>query len=120
MYTTGVKYSVIICETTSPPQTARPRRTARFAARSVTKRHRYRSEQRRPGRHHDRSEPDQAAFVDRLRRVLVSFALRFEREIDLHDRVLLHQPDQHDKTHERVNVQFDSKNDQCQERADAG
>ena len=51
-------------------------------------------------------EADEAAFVDRLGRRLAVLALGLEREVDLHDRVLLHDPDQHDQADERVDVQL--------------
>jgi len=41
-----------------------------------------------------------ARLDDSFARRLVPGALRLEREVDHHDRVLLHQPHQHDDAHE--------------------
>ena len=95
-------------------------RPARFAARAVAQRDRQRAQQRRHGGHHDRPEADQAAFVDRLARRLALLALGLQREIDLHDGVLLHDADQHDQAHERVDAQFDLEHQQRQQRAETG
>ena len=53
-------------------------------------------------------------------RALALVALRLEREVDHHDGVLFHDADQHDDSHERVKVQFLVKEQQRQQRADAG
>src|SRR5476649_2561217 len=58
-----------------------PERLARLAARAVAERDRNRAEQRRHGRHHDRAEADDAAFVDRFGRRLAVLPLGFEREV---------------------------------------
>src|SRR5580700_10337036 len=73
-----------------------------FAARAVTERDGHRAQQRRHGSHHDGPETDQASFIDGLgwREALISF--RIESEVDLHDRVLLHDADQHDETYEGI------------------
>ena len=47
-------------------------------------------------------------------------ALGFEREVDLHDRVLLDDADQHDHADERVDVQIHPEQDQRDQRAEAG
>ena len=95
-------------------------RPPRFAAGAVAERDRHRAEQRRHRRHHDRAEADDAAFVDRLGRRLAVLALGVEREVDLHDRVLLHDADQHDEADERVDVQLVAEQIQRDERAEAG
>ena len=69
-------------------------------------RDRQRADQRRHRRHHDRPEADQTGLVDRLARRLAVLALRFDREVDHHDAVLLHQADQHDDADERVEAQL--------------
>ena len=65
-------------------------------------------------------EADQAAFINRFGGRLPCFALGFEREIDLHDRVLLHEAHQHDQADKRINIELDLKHDQRQQRAHAG
>ena len=57
---------------------------------------RQRAEQRRERRHQDRPEALQAGLVDRLLRRQPALALGFEREVDHHDAVLLHDADQQD------------------------
>ena len=47
-------------------------------------------------------------------------ALRFDREIDHHDRVLLHDSDQHDDADERVDIQLVVEQQQRGQRAHAG
>src|SRR5689334_18248519 len=60
------------------------------------------AEQRRRSGHHDWPESKLAAFVNRLPRTLPLHALRFERKVDHHDRVLLHDAEQHDEADESV------------------
>ena len=55
---------------------------------------RQRAEHRRHRRHQDRPEAQQAGLIDRLARRHAFVALRLEREVDHHDRVLLHDADQ--------------------------
>ena len=50
-------------------------------------------------------------MIDRIERFL-SLALRFQGEVDHHDRVLLHDANEHDQANERVDVQV-SAGDQC-------
>ena len=45
--------------------------------------------------------------------------LGLDREIDHHNGVLLHDPDQHDDPHERINVQLVVENQQRRQRAQA-
>ncbi len=56
------------------------------------------------------------AFVGREALV----ALGFQSEVDLHDRVLLHDADQHDQPDERVDVQIHVEQIQRDQRAEAG
>ena len=111
---------MINCEKSRPPHHRQSQRTARFAARAITQSHRNGAQQRRHGGHHDGPEADQAAFVDRLHRRLAFLALGFQREIDLHDRVLLHDADQHHQADEGIDVEIDVKHHQRQQRADTG
>ena len=92
---------------------------ARFASCAVSQRDRNGAQQRRHGRHHDRTEPDQAPFVDGVYRSQSLASLGVEREIDLHDRVLLHDADQHDQSDEGIDVQIHSEQDQGYQRAEA-
>ncbi len=95
-------------------------RLPRFAARAVAESDGHRAQQRRHGGHHDGAEADQAAFVDGLGRREALIALGFESEVDLHDRVLFHDADQHDESHERVDVQIHVEQIQRDQRAEAG
>ena len=65
-------------------------------------------------------EADQAAFVDGVSGGQVVLALGFQGEIDLHDGVLLHDADQHDQAHKRVDVQVDVEQQQRHQRAETG
>lgn len=65
---------------------------AQLRARAVADGERQSAEERRHGRHHDGPEAKKAGFVNRLKRRL-AVPLRFEREIDHHDRILLHDAD---------------------------
>ena len=94
-------------------------RLPRFAAGAVADGDRNGAQHGRHRGHHDRAEADQAALEDRLHGRLAFLPLRAEREIDLHDRVLLHDADQHDQPHERVDVQLDLEQVQGQQRAEA-
>ena len=71
-------------------------RPAQFRAGAVFQRQRQRAEQRGHRRHHDRTEPQQAGLVNRFLRRQSLLALRIQREINHHDRVLLHDADQQD------------------------
>jgi hypothetical protein len=64
------------------------------------------AEQRRHGRHHDRPEAQQAGLVDRVDGRLALLALRLEREVDHHDRVLLHDADEQDDADERDDAEL--------------
>ncbi len=96
-----------------------PERPARFAAGAEPGRDRQRAEQRRHRRHHDRAEPDEAAFVDRFGRRHAELALGVEREVDLHDRVLLDDPDQHDQADKGIDIQLVAESPERDERAQA-
>jgi len=61
---------------------------------------------------------DDAGFVDRLGGGL-AFALRFHREVDHHDRVLLYDAHQHDDADEGIHVELDPERHQSHERAQA-
>ena len=61
----------------------------------------------------------EAALVDRLGGALALVPLGLEREVDLHDRVLLHDADQHDEADEGVDVELDAEEQQREQRAEA-
>ena len=69
--------------------------------------------------HGDRTEANQAAFIDRFRRGFVSGAFALDGKINHHDRVLLHDSDQHDDADETVEVQAEMKNLQREQRAES-
>ena len=76
------------------------------------------AEDRREGRHHDRAEAQQRGLADRgLRRQADPAAL--EREVDHHDRVLLHDADQHDDADHGDDRQVHAEHHQDDQRADA-
>ena len=69
-------------------------RATQLSADAVAKRKRQCAEQRGERGHHDGAETQQTRLINRLERLLVFVALRVEREVDHHDRVLLHDADQ--------------------------
>jgi hypothetical protein len=69
--------------------------------------------------HHDRPEAHEARFADRVGRVRPLAALRLEREVDHHDRVLLDDADQHDDSDECIQVELAAEQQQCEQRAEA-
>ena len=81
---------------------------------------RQRAEQRRHRRHQDRAEAQQAGLVDRLARRLAFVALGVEREVDHHDRVLLHDADQQDDADDGDDAEIVAERHQRKQRADAG
>ena len=103
-----------------PADDGEAERTPRLGARAKAERDRHRADQRRHRGHHDWAEADQARLVDRVDRVLAVLALRFDREVDHHDAVLLHEPDEHDDADERVEAQLGPENHQREQRAEPG
>ena len=91
---------------------------ARFAAGAERHGDRQAAHQRRHGGHHDRPEAHQASFVNRFGGVLALLALRLDREVYHHDRVLLDDADQHDHADEGVHVELDAEGEQGQQRAE--
>src|SRR4051812_41466185 len=102
-----------------PAHDADAERPPELRAHARTERERQRAEQRRHGRHHDRSEAEQARLVNRLERRDALVALRFERKIDHHDRVLLHDADQEHDPDQRDHVEVALAHDEREQRADA-
>ena len=72
------------------------------------------------GGHHDRTETQQAAFMDRIGGRFAVLALRVDGEVNHHDGVFLHDADEHDEADETVDVQIKAKNHQRQQRAKSG
>ena len=79
-----------------------------------------RAEYRGESRHQDRPEPQKAGLIDRLARRKPFRALGVKREVDHHDRVLLHDADQQDDADDRDDIEFMARSHQGEERADAG
>src|SRR5439155_1180551 len=69
--------------------------------------------------HHDGAEANHTAFIDRLGRALPMRALGLNGEIDLHDRVLLHDAHEHDQADERIHIQFVPEEPERQQRAES-
>src|SRR5581483_3121830 len=72
------------------------------------------------GGHHDGTEANQSTLVNGFLRALTFVALSVEREVDHHDGVLFHDTDQHDDSHEGVQVQFLVEDEQGEQCADTG
>src|SRR3989442_797384 len=98
-----------------PAHHGQPQRAPRVGAGADAERDGERAEQRGHRRHHDRPEAQQAALVDRLLGRHAA-ALGLDREVDHHDRVLLHDADQHDHADEAVDVQLHAEEPERQQR----
>ena len=96
------------------------KRMPQFGARAGAEHQRQGAEYRGHRRHQDRPEPQQAGLVDRLARRLTLIALGIEREVDHHDRVLLHDADQKDDADDRDDRQILAGEHQRQQRTNAG
>ena len=72
------------------------------------------------GRHHDRPEAKQASLVDSIQRAQPALAFCVEREVDHHDRVLLHNADQQDHANKRHDTEFGVERYQGEQGAHAG
>ena len=81
-------------------------RVAQLRSRAAAQRQRQAAQQRRHGGHHDGTETQQASLKDRFFRRLVLHPLRFEREVDHHDGVLLHDADQKNDADQRHHSQI--------------
>ncbi len=95
-------------------------RPPRFRPRARTESDRQRSHQRRHRRHHDRPESDARRLEDRVARALSFLPLRLDREVDHHDRVLLHDADEHDDADERVHAEIELEDEEREQRAEPG
>src|SRR5579871_2639057 len=87
---------------------------------ATAQRQRKTTKHRRHRRHHDRTEAQQACFVDRLPWSLAAFTLGYQRKVDHHDGVLLHDADQQDDADHRNNAQLHLEQQQRDKRADSG
>ena len=95
-------------------------RPAQFRAQAGAEGQRQSAEQRGHGRHHDGPESQQARFVDGVRGRFAVLAFRFEREVDDHDAVLLHDADQQNDADNRHHAQVLTEQHQRQQRAHTG
>src|SRR5271156_3154653 len=94
-------------------------RTPQLGPDSRAQRERETSEQSSHGGHHDGTETQQASLVDRLLGAFAFLAFRFQREIDHHNAVLFHDPNEQDNSYQRNDAQFGSANQESQNRANA-
>ena len=77
-------------------------------------------EQSRQGRHHDGTKTQERRLHDRLARREPLLAFGFEREVDHHDRVLLHDAHQQHDADQRHHREVLLVEHQREQRADAG
>ena len=71
-------------------------------------------------RHHDRAESQQACLVDRFDGCLAFFSLRFQRKVDHHDRVFLHDSNQENDSDQRDDAQIHVSDLEREQRSQAG
>src|SRR5213075_389707 len=95
-------------------------RPAQLRAVAAAQRERYRGQQRRHRRHHDRAEAQQTGLEYRFARLEAPVALGVEREVDHHDRVLLDDPDQQYDADQRNDTEVGLEQQQREQRTDAG
>src|ERR1700712_179329 len=97
-----------------------PQRTPEFRPRAPAEHQWQRAEKRGHGRHQDGPETQQTRLIDSLARRFALLALGFKREVDHHDGVFLHDPDQQHNANDPDDVQIVPGNHQRKQRADAG
>ncbi len=95
-------------------------RSPQLRADAVTEHQRQRAEHRRHRRHQDRAQAQQAGLIDRLARRQPLDALRFEGEVDHHDRVLLDDAYQQHDADDADDVEPGAGRVEREQRADAG
>ena len=64
-------------------------------------------------------KPKQAGLINRIERAFAFIAFSVQREIDHHDRILLHNADQQNDADQRDNTEIGAAYDQRKQRADA-
>src|ERR1035437_6310129 len=92
-------------------------RFSQLGAHAAAKGQRNGAQQRGHGGHHDRTEAQQARLVDGFLRPFPFLALRFQRKVDHHDGVLLHNADQKYDPDQRNDIQIFLEQNQGQQRA---
>ena len=97
-----------------------PQWTAKLRADAGSQHQRQRAEDRRDRRHQDRPEAQETGLIDRFARRQSLLALRVEREVDHHDRVLLDDADQEHDANDADDVEPGAGRIERQQRADAG
>src|SRR5216683_8245857 len=95
-------------------------RATELGARARPEGQRQRAEERGHRRHEDRPEPLQARPMNGLLRGEAVVALEVERDVDHHDGILLHDPDEQDDPDHRDDREIHAAEKQGQKRADAG
>src|SRR5579884_2471042 len=91
------------------------KRLPKLMAHSAAEDQRERREKSGEGRHHDRTKSKQCRLPDRQSAVSAFLAHRVEREIDHHDRVLLHDPNQENDANDADDPKARSRGPQANE-----
>ena len=81
-------------------------RFTEFRTHAAPEGQRNRAQQGRHGGHHDGAEAQQASLIDGFFRVFPLLPLGFERKIDHHDGIFLHDADQKNNADERNHIQI--------------
>ena len=116
---TGVVNSVSAWLTIRPPTIVKPSGWRNSEPGAVAQHQRHAAEQRRHGRHHDRTEAQERRLADRLGRRQAFLALGGDGEVDHHDAVLLHDADEQDRADEGDEAEFVAEQHERGERAKA-
>ena len=97
-----------------------PQRAAKLRADAGSKHQGQRAEDRRDRGHENWTQAQETSLIDRFPRRQPLFALRIEREVDHHDRVLLDDADQEDDADDADDVEPGACGVERQQRTDAG
>src|SRR5258708_6781759 len=95
-------------------------RTAKLRTHAGTERQGQTAKQRGHGGHHNGPEAQETRFVDGIQRSLPFLALGFQREVNHHDGVLLHDADQQDDAYQSDDAEFGAAQQQSQNCAHTG
>src|SRR5438093_545584 len=95
-------------------------RATKLGARARPERQRQRAQERGHRRHENGPEPPETRLVDGVPGAEAVVALEVERDVDHHDRVFLHDPDEQDDSDHRDDREVHPADQQREQRTDAG
>ena len=108
------------CETAKAAEDRIAKRRPQFRSRACRENQGQRSKHRRKRCHEDRPETLHASLVNGVLARKPAHALRFQREIDEHDAILLHDADQEDDANQRDDGELLTRYHEREQRAEPG